>query len=348
MWLIAWRDLQFRRRRFAISVVAVAFVLAITLLLSGLSHFFTAEIGRTVSQLGADAWAVSDKATGPFLGSAPVPGSTIQDVATFPGVNDASGVVLRSFTADDPHHFRVNLIGVEPGGIGAPAPGTGRGLETTGEAVVDSELGRGLDDTITIGGTRFVVVGVLHGSTALAGAPNTFVTLDDAQAIGFAGQPIVSAVAVRGDPADIQLPPGLVLMSNDAAKTDLGGPMSNASGTIGFLSILLWVIAACIIGSIIYLSALERLRDFAVFKAIGLSSRWVLGSLVVQAVVVALVATALAALLTIPLKPQLPLPSEIPISALIWLPVTAVVVAALASLAGVRRAVTVDPALAFD
>ena len=84
------------------------------------------------------------------------------------------------------------------------------------------------------------------------------------------------------------------------------------------------------------------------FKAIGLSSGWVLGSLVAQAVVLALVATALAMLLIIPLRPRFPLPSEIPTSALIWLPVTAVVVAALASLAGVRRAVTVDPALAFD
>ncbi len=348
MWLIAWRDLQFRRRRFVISVVAVAFVFAITLLLSGLTNFFTVEIQRTVTQLGADAWVVSEKATGPFLGSAPVPQSTVDEVATYPGIENASGVVLRSFTADDPADKRVNLFGVEPGGIGAPAPGSGRGLEASGEVVVDDRLGRGVGDTVVIGGTSFVVVGVLDGSTALAGAPNTFVTLGDAQAIGYAGQPIVSAVAVRGDPAAIDPATGLVVMSNDDAKTDLGGPMGNASSTIGFLSVLLWIIAACIIGSIIYLSALERLRDFAVFKAIGLSSGWVLGSLVAQAVVLALVATALAMLLVIPLRPRFPLPSEIPTAAVIWLPVTAVVVAALASLAGVRRAVTVDPALAFD
>ena len=348
MWLIAWRDLQFRRRRFVISVVAVAIVLAITLLLSGLTNFFTVEIDRTVGQLGADAWVVSDKATGPFLGSAPVPGSTVDEVATYPGVERASGVVLRSFTADDPDDVRVNLIGVEPDGIGAPAPLTGRGLEAAGEAVVDGRLGRAVGETVVIGGTTFVVVGVLHGSTALAGAPNTFVTLEDAQAIGYASQPIVSAVAVSGEPSTIDPGPGLVVMSNADAKIDLGGPMTNASSTIGFLSILLWLITACIIGSIIYLSALERLRDFAVFKAIGLSSGWVLGSLVAQAVVLALVATALGMLLTIPLRPRFPLPSEIPTSALIWLPVTAVVVAALASLAGVRRAVTVDPALAFD
>ena len=348
MWLIAWRDLQFRRRRFVISVVAVAFVLAITLLLSGLSNFFSAEIHRTVDQLDADAWIVSNKATGPFLGSSPVPQSTVAEMLAHPGVTAASGVVLRNFTADDPADASLNLIGVEPGGIGAPEPASGRGLDQDGDAVVDERLGRDVGETVVVGGTSFVVTGVVRGSTALAGSPNVFVTTTDAQSIGYASQPIVSAVAVRGDPAPIEPTRGLVVMTNDDAIADLGGPLTDARDTIAFLSILLWIIAACIIGSIVYLSALERLRDFAVFKSIGLSSRWVLGSLVTQAILLALVATALAMLLTIPLTPRFPMPSEIPASALVWLPVTAIVVAALASVAGVRRAVTVDPALAFD
>jgi putative ABC transport system permease protein len=348
MWLIAWRDLQFRRRRFAISVIAVAFVLAITLLLSGLSHFFNAEIRRTVEQLGADAWVTSDRSTGPFLGSAPLNEAAIEDVARLDGVDAVSGVALRNFMADDPHDVAINLIGVEPGGIGAPTPRRGEPLGGTGQVVLDTSLGKGLGDTVTIGGRTFDVVGVVSNSTALAGSPNVFMALPDVQQIGYAGQPIVSSFAVSGDPDPPPDGSGLVLMSNQDAMTDLGGPSREARETIGFLSILLWIIAACIIGSIIYLSAIERLRDFAVFKAIGLSSGWVLGSLVIQAVVLALVATALAMLLTIPLTPLFPLPSEVPLSALLWLPVTAIAVATLASVAGVRRALTVDPALAFD
>jgi putative ABC transport system permease protein len=347
MWLIAWRDLQFRRRRFAISVVAVAVVLAITLLLSGLTNFFSAEIHRTVNQLDADAWVVSERATGPFLGSAPLESTRVEEVRDLPGVEQAGGVILRNFTADDPAEATVNLLGVEPGGIGAPGrPVDGQPLASAGQAVADERLGRSVGETVTIGGTTFDIVGVVSGSTALAGSPNVFVTLDDAQRIGYAGAPIVSTVGVHGTIDDI--PAGLVVMTNDDAVEDLGAPLADARDTIGFLSILLWIIAACIIGSIIYLSALERLRDFAVFKAIGLSSGWVLGSLVIQAVVLALVATALAMFLSLPLTPTFPMPSEIPLSALLWLPVTAIVVAAIASFVGVRRAVTVDPALAFD
>jgi putative ABC transport system permease protein len=347
MWLIAWRDLQFRRRRFAISVVAVAFVLAITLLLSGLSNFFNAEIRRTVQQLGADAWVVSEKATGPFLGSAPLAEAAGDDVARLDGVEQVDGVALRNFLADDPEAASINLIGIEQGGISAPVPRRGQPIGDTGQVVVDESLGRDVGETVSIAGRRFEVVGVVTGSTALAGSPNVFMTLDDAQQIGFAGQPIVSSFAVVGDPTSPPEGSGLVVMTNDDAELDLGGPSREARETIGFLSILLWIIAACIIGSIVYLSALERLRDFAVFKAVGVSSTWVLGSLVLQAIVLALVATAIAMVLTVPLTPLFPLPSEVPASALLLLPLTAVVVATLASFAGVRRALSVDPALAF-
>ena len=60
---------------------------------------------------------------------------------------------------------------------------------------------------------------------------------------------------------------------------------------------LLWIVAAVIIGSVVYLSALERQRDFAVLKAIGMSNRTLLASLALQAVLVALGAVALAAII---------------------------------------------------
>lgn len=347
MWLIAWRDLQLRRRRFVISVVAVAFVLAITLLLAGLSNFFTVESRRAVTRLGADAWVVSDRATGPFLGAALLPASAVDEVTNAPGVDEAGGVVFRHLTADDPRETSVNLIGAAPDGVGMPQPTTGRTVAANDEAVVDQRLGRGVGETVVIGDTPLTVVGVVRGSTALAGSPNVFVTLDTAQAISFAGQPIISTIAARGDTAQMALPDGFVAMSNAQAVDDLAKPLAQARDTIAFLSVLLWIIAACIIGSIIYLSALERLRDFAVCKAIGVSSRWVLGSLLLQAVVLALVATALALLLSMLLSPLFPLPNEIARSSLVALPITAVVVSALASVVGVRRAVSVDPALAF-
>jgi putative ABC transport system permease protein len=97
----------------------------------------------------------------------------------------------------------------------------------------------------------------------------------------------------------------------------------------------------------IYVSALERTRDFAVFKAVGVPTRSILGGLATQAVIVALLAALLGAGLSVLLGPLFPMRVDIPRLAFISLPVLAVGIGLLASVAGLRRAVTVDPALAF-
>jgi putative ABC transport system permease protein len=51
--------------------------------------------------------------------------------------------------------------------------------------------------------------------------------------------------------------------------------------------------------------------------------------------------------LSLGLGPLFPIPVVVPTSAFVLLPVIAVVIGLLASVAGMRRAVTVDPALAF-
>jgi putative ABC transport system permease protein len=54
MWLVCFRDLSWRRRRFAIAVVATAMVFAVTLLTSGIKAHFHNEVVRTVRGIGAD------------------------------------------------------------------------------------------------------------------------------------------------------------------------------------------------------------------------------------------------------------------------------------------------------
>ena len=97
-----------------------------------------------------------------------------------------------------------------------------------------------------------------------------------------------------------------------------------------------------------YLTALERVRDFAVLKATGTSN----ATLVRRAR-----APGRRALARSPrsspiadraaLAPFFPFQVVIAASAYVLLAVVAVVVGLLASLAGLRRAIGVDPAIAF-
>jgi putative ABC transport system permease protein len=136
-------------------------------------------------------------------------------------------------------------------------------------------------------------------------------------------------------------------MSGARVRTDLERPLASSTQTIGLLDALLLVVAAGIIGSILYLSALERVRDFAVLKATGASNLTLLAGLALQALLLAAVAALLAVFLANLLAPVFPFSIEIPTSAYLRLAVLTLVVGLIATLAGLRQAVGVDPALAF-
>ena len=239
----------------------------------------------------------------------------------------------------------INLFGYRLYGLGQPTATKGRLPQRSGEAIVDDSLGIGIGKTFDIAGHRSKVVGLAHGMTFNAGAPNIYMPIADAQAIAFEGRAIANAVLVRGRPGAV--PDGLQVMGNEAVYQDLLRPIRNAVSAIDMVQFLLWIVAINIIGAVVYLSALERVRDFAVLKATGYSTRSLLAGLGVQAVVVSLSAVALSIGIAHILAPTFPLPVALQPKAMAILPVIGVAVGLIASLFGVRRAGAVDPAVAF-
>jgi putative ABC transport system permease protein len=271
---------------------------------------------------------------------------TIDRVRGVSGVESASPETFYPYTFKTAHGPEsITLLGVEPGQIGAPRPSHGQPLQQDGQAVVQPGLGLDVGKTIALGNKTLTVVGTLGESTMLGGIPNLFLTNHDLQEIAYKGAPVITSVAISGTPST--LPDGLKVLKRAEAHHDLVRPLHSAKDTISLMSILLWVVTGCIIGSVIYLSALERVRDFAVFKAIGISTRWVLGGLVLQAIVLSALASFVAIVIAYLLTPLLSVPVVLPPGTIALVPITAVLVSVIGSLAGVRRAVSVDPALAF-
>jgi putative ABC transport system permease protein len=341
----ALRDLQWRRRRFLIAVLGTALVFSMTLVLAGLSAAFVNEVDRTIATTGTDEWAIAVGATGPFNSSAVLPAATLAAARRLPGVQTADPFIAIGATipGDTPKH--VTMLGAVPGGVGSPTVDDGRAPLRPGEIAVGSRLGKGIGDTVQMGDKRLKVVGTVSGSGLYGGMPNVFLTLKDVQALTFGGAPLFTSIAFRGHPQGRLAGARIVTIAQ--AKKDLLLSLGSGRQTINFVGVLLALVAACIVGSVIYLSALERVRDFAVFKATGTGTPALLAGLAVQAMIVSLVAAAIGALLALLLAPIFPMPAEIPTLAFVILPVVAIIVGALASLAGLRRAITVSPALAF-
>jgi putative ABC transport system permease protein len=331
------------------AVLGTSLVFGMALVITGMSAGFDAEATHTVQELGASEWVVGHGASGPFLGSSPMAASRVAAVAGLPGIVRAVPTVFtHKDVVEGGNPKPVNVFGAPAGTLGLPAVTAGRAPRHPGEIAVSTKLtGYGIGSRVVLAGHPFTVVGTVPDSTALAGVPNVFLLLHDAQLVAFAGQPVASAIAIIGHVPPV-LPPGLDALSNGSARADLLRALGQAKSSITLLAVLLWVVAAMIVGSVIYVSVLERQRDFAVFKATGVTSSAILGGLAVQAVVLSIAAAVIGSGIAALLGPNFPIPVSLTLRGYLLLPVIALVVGLLASASGLRRAVAVDPALAFS
>jgi putative ABC transport system permease protein len=346
MLIAALRDMQWRKRRFVIAILSTSLIFAMTLALTGLANGFRVEANKTVDALGVDTFLVKAGASGPFVGATPFAPVDLQRIATSPGVIAAAPLAYAGGTATLGDTTRnVDIFGAPERGPGMPAASQGRPPATPDEVLVSTTLGRRIGDDVEIASRRLHIVGLVENSTALANLPNVFLTTQGAQQLVYGGQPLVASIGIRGTLA--QVPDGYRAIDRAGAVADLLRPLKVAVNSITIVAVMLWIVAALIVGSVIYLSVLERLRDFAVFKAIGVGTGAILAGLALQAVVVALCAALVGAGLSRLLGPLFPMQVIVPVQAFIALPVIAVVIGLIASATGLRRAVSVDPALAF-
>src|SRR6201997_1165159 len=346
MLFAALRDMQWRRRRFVIGVPSTGLVCAMTLVLTGLANGFRVEAERTVDSMGVDAFVVKAGAPGPFLGSTPFAQVDLSRVASAPGVVAAAPLATAASTIREGTATRnATAFGAPERGPGMPRIAEGQAPSAPDEVAVSSTLGRHVGDKLQVGAHLLRIVGIVPNSTALAKMPNIFLTTEGLQQLAYNGQPIITSIGIIGTPK--QLPDDYQAVDKTGGVNDLLRPVNVAVGSITIVAVLLWIVAVLIVGSVVYLSALARLRDFAVFKAIGVPARSILAGVALQAVVVAVLAALLGVILAQLLAPLFPMTVVIPASAYLALPVIATAIGLLASIAGLRRAVAVDPALAF-
>ena len=132
MLFVSLRDLQWRRRRFLIGVLAAGLVFALTLLMSGVSASFGTEIKHTVAAFNVDSWIVPSDVSGPFSSPRVFPATEADKIAALPGVKAAEPVLLMRTTVNNDGVRDLNLVGATPGGIVNPKLSEGRAVARGG------------------------------------------------------------------------------------------------------------------------------------------------------------------------------------------------------------------------
>jgi putative ABC transport system permease protein len=340
-------DLRYRYRQFVIAVVGAGVVLGMALLLSGMAAGFRVEIDRTVGAVRADRWVMPATAQGRFTAVSLFPQADVAAVAHTPGVTAAAPLVVlpsQQVRIGNATHSVV-VIGVAPGSLGDPKVSRGSGLTRSGQVVSDTLISAGVGSIATIDGRNFEVVGTVHDRSLLGGTAIMYVPIADAQQMALNGRPLVTAVAVQGTPRTA--PSGLVVLTNGSVEQQTLALLSGGVASINNSRILMWGVAAIIVASLLYVTALQRRRDFAVLKALGSSTSALFVSVAVQSVAVTVAAAAFGAVVCNFMHGLFTQPIVIPTSAFLTLPLVAVVVGLLASLVALRSATRADPASAF-
>jgi putative ABC transport system permease protein len=342
MLLLTLRDLQHRAVRFGAVIVGTSVVLTLLFLMTGLVEQFNLEPRDTVRALGAESWLVQEGVSGAFTVGATMPADTaaLVDAAAAPVLISRHSITGTSEQTD------VVVVGYQAGGLGQPDLRDGALPSAPGEVVVDDTAGLRVGDPLVLGERTFLVSGRTDRTTMFAGMPLVFMEIGEAQEMLYRGEPVATAILLGAAPTSV--PEGFEVRSPAEIAADGARPLSNAISSVNMIRILLWFVAAMIIGTMIYLSALERRRDVAVLKAVGGSTSQMAGSIALQGALTALIAALLAAVLQAVLVPVFPLEVTVPSRALVQIPAIAVLVSLVAGGVGLRSAIRTDPALAFS
>lgn len=347
VWMVAWPDFRSRLTRFMIIGLGMALVMAVTLLLAAFSEGFRLRSERLVDVFGADRYIVASGSSGPMTATTPLPMSLVDELAGRDGVSPRALFLIPTAILTDGSPQGVVVVGSN-----GDEPGfrliDGRRVEAAGEAVVDEEIiDLAVGDRFTLAGDEFTVVGQSEHTTWDIANAGVFIDRQQALDLFAGGNDVTTAIAIDGD-ADIgALPGGVEVQTRADGFDDVLSRTAAAKRSIDSFTITLWALAIVIVGAVLYLAAVERIRDFAIFKATGASDLDLVLGLALQAALVGAIAGVFSIGLAHIMKPVYPGLLSLPLR-IAWpvVPV-AVVIAVLSSVVGVRRAIRVDPSQAF-
>ena len=338
MWLLTLRDLQYRRSRIALTSLGTGLVLTMILVITGISSGFGSAATRTVDSLNPGLWLLPEGVTGPFTAASAFPVAELGDLdADLTAVPTA---ITRSVALDE------DAVSQDVVLVGLPAGTVVSGVPVSDRLIVSVEAGFESGSEIAVGGRLANVGESVTDLTLFAGTPLIIAPLPFVQAAVFEGADVATAALL--DQRPFPAPRGFAVMNGVAVVEDSLRVLQDANTTINVLKLLLWVVAAMLVGTMIYVSARERREEFALLKIVGARRRGLMAGVVVEALIIAVAATVIGVTLEVVLNGAFPVAAEATASDYLTVLVVMVLVASCASLTGLRPAISVQAIDALD
>ncbi|MCI1901656.1 MAG: ABC transporter permease [Bifidobacteriaceae bacterium] len=359
---LAWKELRYSKLRYSLVIGIMALVAYVVFMLSGLANGLSNGHKKAVVDWEASSIVLSSDSN-KVASASVLKRSDIDRV----DASQKAGVGLFSAAIHPVSHpsgsstTNISIFGTSASSFVVPKVTQGRLYERANEIVVSENLlakGYKVGEHIKLGSdtTTFTIVGVTPATT-YAVVPVAYLNLDAYTSLKYGSQPFASAsdkpislIAVKGKSVtDLTISTSksdtkLTALSMDTFVENLPG-YSAEKLTLSTMIYFLFVVVAAIIGIFMYVITLQKTSIFGVLKAQGVTTGYLVKSVMSQSLIVGIIGVGAAFLLGY--LTSLGLPSAMPFTVDItqWILYAAILIAVsvVGGLFSIRTVTKVDP-----
>ncbi len=376
---LAKEDVRHTLGKFTVTAMGVGMLLGIVLIMMGVYRGMIVDAEALLNDLDVDLWIVQEGTFGPFAEASRVHEDLQYTIGTRQGIAACSAITFQNIQLPrGDAKIRVFAVGydvfspVNP--INPEKLVAGRTLRADHyEIVVTDKTGFSLHDKIPIGRHEYTVVGLTHGSVSSGGDLLVYISLKDAQELQFSysnkriqtdrsrgivnrDTHMVNAVTARLLPGynaesvarDLRQWQHKSVYTREQQRAVLTKyVVEKASKQIGMFTAILVIVATIIIALIIYTMTLEKMKEIAIMKLMGLPNSMIVNMIVEETLLLGVLAFIFGNLFSHAIYAKFPkrVVLELPDA---WMLFGVVVVASvIASFIAVKKVVNADPASAI-
>ena len=372
---LAKREIEHTLGKFLVTSAGVGMLLGIVLIMIGVYRGMVIDAQVLLDDIGADLWIVQENTLGPFAEASRVHEDLKNRIKTQEGIAQAEGITLQNMQIPTEEGLvRATVVGYDPfGAFKVVNPSRLVACRTLMqqhyEMVATYKIGLKLGQKVALGRDIYTVVGITHGSVSSGGDPLVYVSLKDAQKLQF----LYSNARIRNDRARGAKVESSHMVNAVIAKTKPGyvadevakqiqrwkhksvytqeqqrevltkNLIKMASKQIGMFTVILVVVSTIIIALIIYTMTLEKIKEIAIMKLIGLPNGMIVKMIVQETLLMGVLAFIAANIFAHSIYTKFPkrVVLETPDAFILFIVV--LVASVLASLVGVKKVMAADP-----
>ncbi len=376
---LAQKDISHTLGKFIVTAMGVGMLLGIVLIMIGVYRGMISDAKVLLNDIGADMWIVQQDTLGPFAESSRVHEDLKNIILSIDGIDKTAALTFQNIQLPtSSKSIRVTAVGFDPYGTISPINPSrivaGRTLKRDHyEIVVSKKTGFKLNDYILLGRHRFKVVGITKGTVASGGSPLVYMSLKDAQELQF----LYSDNRIRTDRlrgiinknshlvnaivATIKTGYSPDIIANEIRKFQhksvytaaqqktilTENVIKTASKQIGMFTAILVVVSTIIIALIIYTMTLEKMKEIAIMKLIGIPNSMIVKMIVQETMLLGILAFIFGNIFAHLIYDKFPKRVVLETPDAWGLFVVIIIASILASFVAIRKVIKADPASAI-